>query len=166
MTIKRNSRPVRGGWSGQMPIGIPLPVCLSRERACRPFTSSRSWPPDRACTGAHMSRLWRRTIVARGAVWGLACLLPLLSAFAVPAGAGNDRKTFSFEFEGGPVWQTRNQVRISGDAGTEFSFQNLTGSGPYIWAFSPPLESYRQTGFVSPATKASCRYPRSERWLL
>jgi hypothetical protein len=59
-------------------------------------------------------------------------LLSLLSASA--AAERNDWKRFSFELEGGLVWQTRNDVRIPGDTGTEFSFQDLTGSGPYATA--------------------------------
>jgi hypothetical protein len=42
-----------------------------------------------------------------------------------------DWKRFRFEVEGGPVWQTKNDVRIPGNTGTEFSFKDLTGSGPY-----------------------------------
>ena len=42
-----------------------------------------------------------------------------------------DWKRFRFELEGGPVWQAKNDVRIPGNTGTEFSFKDLTGSGPY-----------------------------------
>lgn len=37
-----------------------------------------------------------------------------------------------FELEGGPVWQTRNDVRVPNDAsGTAFSLVDLTGKGPW-----------------------------------
>jgi hypothetical protein len=39
---------------------------------------------------------------------------------------------FEIEIEGGPVWQTRNDVRIPNDAsGTKFSLVEVLGSGPY-----------------------------------
>jgi hypothetical protein len=67
-------------------------------------------------------------------VIGLAFLLTLASALAVPAAGRTEWKRFSFELEGGPVWQSKNDVRIPGDTGTEFSLQDLTGSGPYASA--------------------------------
>jgi hypothetical protein len=39
---------------------------------------------------------------------------------------------FSVELEGGPAWQTRNDVQIPNDAsGTRFALDDLTGSGPF-----------------------------------
>lgn len=38
---------------------------------------------------------------------------------------------FALEIEGGPVWQTRNDVRIPNETGTEFSLVDLIGKGPY-----------------------------------
>lgn len=39
---------------------------------------------------------------------------------------------FSVELEGGPAWQTRNEVQIPNDAsGTRFALDDLTGSGPF-----------------------------------
>jgi hypothetical protein len=59
------------------------------------------------------------------------CLLLLTTASAAPAAEPNDWSRFNIELEVGPVWQTRNDVRIPGDTGTEFSLKDLTGSGPY-----------------------------------
>ena len=41
-----------------------------------------------------------------------------------------DRERFSVEVEGGPVWQTRNDVRVPNDGGTEFSLVDTIGKGP------------------------------------
>ena len=57
----------------------------------------------------------------------------LLLATSVQVDAGSDTKRFNLEFEGGPVWQSYNDVRIPGDTGTEFSFKDLTGAGPYAY---------------------------------
>jgi hypothetical protein len=35
------------------------------------------------------------------------------------------------ELEGGPVWQTRNDVRIPNEGGTQLSLVDLIGSGPF-----------------------------------
>jgi hypothetical protein len=35
------------------------------------------------------------------------------------------------ELEGGPVWQSKNDVAIPGDTGTRFALDDLTGAGPY-----------------------------------
>jgi len=59
------------------------------------------------------------------------CLFFLLLAFTASAAEQKDWKRFRFELEGGPVWQSKNDVQIPGDTGTEFSFEDLTGSGPY-----------------------------------
>jgi hypothetical protein len=64
-------------------------------------------------------------------VFCMACLLSLATASASPAAEPNDWSRFSIELEVGPVWQTRNDVRIPGDTGTEFSLKDLTDSGPY-----------------------------------
>ena len=55
----------------------------------------------------------------------------LLLAPPTMAAEQKDWKRFRFELEGGPVWQSKNDVRIPGNTGTEFSFKDLTGSGPY-----------------------------------
>jgi hypothetical protein len=38
---------------------------------------------------------------------------------------------FALEFEGNPLWLSRNDVRIPGDTGTEFSLVDVIGKGPY-----------------------------------
>ena len=58
-------------------------------------------------------------------------LCSLLLAFPTSAVEQKDWKRFRFELEGGPVWQAKNDVRIPGNTGTEFSFKDLIGSGPY-----------------------------------
>ena len=37
---------------------------------------------------------------------------------------------FEIGLEAGPVWQSRNDVRIPGNGGTKFSMTDLTGTGP------------------------------------
>jgi hypothetical protein len=59
------------------------------------------------------------------------CFFFLLLAFPSSAAEQKDWKRFRFELEGGPVWQTKNDVQIPGNTGTEFSFKDLTGNGPY-----------------------------------
>jgi len=61
----------------------------------------------------------------------LSFLFSLLLAFPTSAAEQKDSNRFRFELEGGPVWQARNDVRIPGNTGTEFSFTDLAGSGPY-----------------------------------
>lgn len=41
-----------------------------------------------------------------------------------------DKERFALEFEGGALWQTRNDVRIPNAAGTEFSLVDGIGRGP------------------------------------
>jgi hypothetical protein len=53
---------------------------------------------------------------------------------SVPAAYGDNSKKFGFEFEAGPVWQSRNDVRIPNDAGTKFSLRGIQGSGPFAAA--------------------------------
>jgi hypothetical protein len=43
----------------------------------------------------------------------------------------NKLERLRLEFEAGPVWQSKNDVRIPGNSGTSFSFKDLTGTGPY-----------------------------------
>jgi hypothetical protein len=42
-----------------------------------------------------------------------------------------DTEGVAFEFEGGALWQTRNDVRIPNATGTEFSIVDSVGKGPY-----------------------------------
>ncbi len=37
------------------------------------------------------------------------------------------------ELEGGPVWQSKNDVAIPGDTGTRFALDDLAGSGPFAY---------------------------------
>ena len=60
----------------------------------------------------------------------LASLFCLLAAFPASAENSAGGQRFRLELEGGPVWQAKNDVRIPGTTGTEFSFADLTGSGP------------------------------------
>ena len=69
--------------------------------------------------------------VSRNLIICLSCLFSLLLALPTMAAEQKDWKRFRFALEGGPVWQTKNDVRIPGNTGTEFSFKDLTGSGPY-----------------------------------
>lgn len=58
-------------------------------------------------------------------------LLALLFSATTQAADKTGGKGLGFELEGGPVWQSKNDVRIPGDTGTDFSFKDLTGNGPY-----------------------------------
>jgi hypothetical protein len=48
-------------------------------------------------------------------------LFSLLLALPIMAAEQKDWKRFRFELEGGPVWQAKNDVRIPGNTGTEWS---------------------------------------------
>lgn len=64
------------------------------------------------------------TIISSLAAAGLA-FAPLSTA------EGQGEPTFEIELEGGPVWQSRNDVQIPNDAsGTRFSLVDIAGSGP------------------------------------
>jgi hypothetical protein len=67
------------------------------------------------------------------AITGMIIFLSLLLTVAVQADADSDAKAFYLELEAGPVWQSMNDVQIPGDSGTEFSFKDLTGTGPYAY---------------------------------
>ena len=75
-------------------------------------------------------------------VWSMA-----ICTIFVPAAQGADRKKFGIEIEAGPVWQSRNDVRIPNDTGTKFSMRDIQGSGPFAaarvyfdYAFRPKHE--------------------------
>ena len=53
----------------------------------------------------------------------------MLVCLAVPTHA-QDRERFYVEVEGGPVWQTRNDVRVPSEGGTDFSLVDTIGKGP------------------------------------
>jgi hypothetical protein len=67
--------------------------------------------------------IWRdiRVAVLAGAV-GL--VLPGLAA-------AQERERFAVELEGAPFWQSRNDVRIPNETGTEFSLVETIGRGPF-----------------------------------
>jgi hypothetical protein len=57
--------------------------------------------------------------------------IALLWAMAAGAAPPSETPTVEIELEGGPVWQTRNDVQIPNDAaGTRFSLVDLAGEGP------------------------------------
>ncbi|MEM9803366.1 MAG: hypothetical protein AAGA20_23815 [Planctomycetota bacterium] len=56
---------------------------------------------------------------------------PVPAQVAPPPEVRAAPKRWRVEVEAGPVWSARNDVRIPGDGGTEFSFEDLTGSGPW-----------------------------------
>ena len=60
----------------------------------------------------------------------LAFFLIGLSFFIIPLSA-RDKEPFAVEFEGNLLWQTRNDVRIPNETGTEFSLVDTVGKGPY-----------------------------------
>ncbi len=53
---------------------------------------------------------------------------------SVPSAYGDDSRKFGFEIETGPVWQSRNDVRIPNDVGTKFSLLGIQGTGPFATA--------------------------------
>jgi len=71
---------------------------------------------------------------------GGVALLAIGAATAVASSANaQDTSTwpvprFEFEFEAGPVWQGRNDVRIPNETGTRFALDELAGAGPYFAA--------------------------------
>ena len=60
--------------------------------------------------------------------------LAILCLLAPPSGArAQGVPTFQFELEGGPAWQTKNDVQIPNDeTGTRFSLVDLAGEGPWV----------------------------------
>jgi hypothetical protein len=76
-----------------------------------------------------MEHLSSHRSVRRAAISRLGIALAATVALAVPTHA-RDRERFSVEVEGGPVWQTRNDVRVPNEGGTEFSLVDTIGKGP------------------------------------
>jgi hypothetical protein len=70
-------------------------------------------------------------IMPKSSAFYITFLLCLLVTMPAASAEQKEMKCFRFELEGGPVWQASNDVRLPGDTGTEFSFKDLTGSGPY-----------------------------------
>ena len=76
-----------------------------------------------------MLRFWNHNVlqsITLILVWAV-----LFIAVAVQAEDATPYSRFYIAVEGGPVWQSKCDVRIPGDGGTEFSFKELTGGGPY-----------------------------------
>jgi hypothetical protein len=76
------------------------------------------------------------------------CLLWSLTicTFLISAAKGADKK-LNIEIEAGPVWQSRNDVRVPNDTGTKFSLRDIQGNGPFFaarvhfdYAFKPKHE--------------------------
>jgi hypothetical protein len=61
----------------------------------------------------------------------LACLCTACATQGSSLSAHRDEHPVTLELEAGPLWQSRNDVRIPGDTGTEFSMSDLIGKGPY-----------------------------------
>lgn len=64
-------------------------------------------------------------------------LLPLLlfascTTTGSTLSAHRDAQPVTVELEGGPVWQSRNDVQIPGNTGTRFSMKDLIGDGPFV----------------------------------
>jgi hypothetical protein len=64
-------------------------------------------------------------IVSRDLNFCYWCLFSLLLALQTMAAEQKDWKCFRFELEGRTVWLTKNDVRIPGNIGSEFSINDL-----------------------------------------
>ncbi len=64
-------------------------------------------------------------------VWILAGAALAALAPAAEPGRAMERERFALEVEAGPLWQTRNAVRIPNETGTEFSLADAAGGGPW-----------------------------------
>lgn len=77
---------------------------------------------------AFIVRLLSEQGVAACRLFGL--LLGLICSTAVLSAQADGFSRFSLELEGGPLWNTRNDVRIPKEGGSDFSILDLTGKGP------------------------------------
>jgi len=66
-------------------------------------------------------------------LFSIILILGLLSPQRLQAQASDPDRSprLEIELEAGPVWQTRNDVRIPSEGGTKFSLADLIGSGPF-----------------------------------
>lgn len=74
-----------------------------------PVVAPRGWTPGVAVTPEDCRCVTWRCGPDRGRLW----------------------RRWRVELEGGPVWQSKNDVAIPGDTGTRFALDDLTGAGPY-----------------------------------
>ncbi len=58
-------------------------------------------------------------------------ILALLACCVLDSASAQERERLAVELEGGPIWQSRNDVRIPNETGTLFSLADVVGSGPY-----------------------------------
>ena len=77
------------------------------------------------------------TVARRRRVGGSGLLLIVSALAGAPSAAAQDSSgwpvpRFELELETGPVWQTRNDVRIPNDTGTRFALDDLIGAGPSL----------------------------------
>ena len=72
-----------------------------------------------------------RVSSAGGTTFLRVTFLAFLTWCSSEAAFAQDKERFAVEVEGGPVWQTRNDVRIPNETGTEFSLVDTIGKGPY-----------------------------------
>ena len=100
----RHSRPFR------VPCAALVAATALLLVAVRPASAAESAPP----------RLERAAVAA---TWG--------PAPCCPAPRDWRRYRFRAEVEAGPAWQTRNDVRVPGNTGTDVDLEDLIGSGPF-----------------------------------
>jgi hypothetical protein len=101
----------------------------------------------------------------------VAARMPLVSAglaiasLALPAPtAAQATAPWIFELEGGPVWQSYNDVEIPNDgSATRFSLQSLAGSGPWaagrLYVTWNPSERHGFRGLFAPLTISATGVP-------
>src|SRR5210317_1622894 len=61
-------------------------------------------------------------------------MILLASAPSWGESGNSDDGRFGIGLEFGPVWFSKNDVRVPGDTGTQFDMTDLTGSGPDVFA--------------------------------
>lgn len=71
------------------------------------------------------------TAVLMAALW-MACPAHAEGQGWRPPRATAPREAWRLTLEAGPVWTSRNDVRIPGDTGTDLALDDLTGSGPFF----------------------------------
>jgi len=83
-------------------------------------------------------------------------ILALLASCVLDSASAQDRERLAVELEGGPIWQSRNDVRIPNETGTLFSLVDLAGSGPYgVFRIEAAFDVNERHGFrvvVAPLT--------------